>query len=297
MGSLGQRLREERIKQGKELRSIAEDLRIGSRYLEAIEAEDWKQLPGAFFNRSFLRQYAQALGMDAQSVEQEYLALVRTESGPDMEMFAAVNDPRAKLEEERRLISVEPLRTSGGGFFDSRTGLAAVALILLVAGGGAISLVIDRWNSAREARDQNNAQVQAPVVPAPKAATQPATEAADSAAQPGEAGAPSLTAVTNPSDPSSLTLNIEATEQTWIEVTADGKRIFMGVLEPGEKKFISTMQNRARMVVGNAGGIAVRKGGQDIGPIGPRGQVRTVNITPEKVEIVEPKKPAANGTV
>jgi hypothetical protein len=41
-------------------------------------------------------------------------------------------------------------------------------------------------------------------------------------------------------------------------------------------------------VVGNAGGIAVRKGGQDIGLIGPRGQVRTVNITQEAVEIVAP---------
>jgi hypothetical protein len=46
------------------------------------------------------------------------------------------------------------------------------------------------------------------------------------------------------------------------------------------------------MVVGNAGGIAVSKGGRDIGPIGPRGQVRTVNITEKGVEIVEPKKPA-----
>ena len=59
-----------------------------------------------------------------------------------------------------------------------------------------------------------------------------------------------------------------------------------------KKKLISTLQN-AKMVVGNAGGIAVSKGGRDIGPIGPRGQVRTVNITPETVEIVDPKKPAA----
>ena len=72
--------------------------------------------------------------------------------------------------------------------------------------------------------------------------------------------------------------------------TADGKRIFMGVLEPGDKKLISTLQN-TKMVVGNAGGIAVSKGGRDIGPIGPRGQVRTVNITEKGVEIVEPKKP------
>lgn len=49
MASLGQRLKEERLRQKKDLRTIADELRIGSRYLEAIEAEDWKQLPGGLF--------------------------------------------------------------------------------------------------------------------------------------------------------------------------------------------------------------------------------------------------------
>ena len=84
-----------------------------------------------------------------------------------------------------------------------------------------------------------------------------------------------------------ISLNIEATEKTWIEVSADGKRIFAGILEPGQTKTISSAQ-RTKMVVGNAAGIAVRKGGRDIGPIGPRGQVRTLNITADSVEIVPP---------
>jgi hypothetical protein len=46
------------------------------------------------------------------------------------------------------------------------------------------------------------------------------------------------------------------------------------------------------MVVGNAGGITVQKAGRDIGPIGPRGQVRVVNLTKDQVEILEPNRPA-----
>jgi len=155
---------------------------------------------------------------------------------------------------------------------------------------------MDRWNISKEVRHQSNANVPAPVVPAPAAAMTP-DQTAQTTPAPAPENAPAVTEpkvvpVLTQDNNGNLLLNIEATEKTWIEVTADGKRIFMGVLEPGDKKLISTLQN-ARMVVGNAGGIAVSKGGRDIGPIGPRGQVRTVNITPETVEISEPKKPAA----
>ena len=282
MATLGQKLKDERLRQGKQLRAISDDLRIGTRYLEAIETEDWKQLPGGFFNRSFIRQYAQALGLDPSKIEEEFGSIVKPEAAVDLDLISAAHDPRARRQEEKKLISVEPLRVAASGFFDSRTGLAVAALVLLVAGGGALSLLIDRWNAPQEVR--SHSEVPAPVVQA-SAAALTANQQQPVAA---EAVVPVLTA-----DPSgNLVLNIEATEQTWIEVSADGKRIFMGVLQPGEKKLISTLQN-AKMVVGNAGGIAVSKGGRDIGPIGPRGQVRTVNITQETVEIVDPKKPAA----
>lgn len=289
MASLGQKLKDERIRQGKQLRSIADDLRIGSRYLEAIEAEDWKQLPGAFFNRSFIRQYAQALGFDPVKIEEEFASIVNPEPAVDLDLIAAAHDPRARRSEEQKLISVEPLRGASSGFFDSRTGLAAAALVLLVAGGGALSLFVDRWNQPQEVRKQSNANVPAPVVPAPAAARETVAAPLAAGTTPTETAKVVPTLSTDPNG--NLTLNIEATEKTWIEVTADGKRVFMGVLEPGDKKLISTLQN-TRMVVGNAGGIAVSKGGRDIGPIGPRGQVRTVNITEKGVEIVEPKKPA-----
>lgn len=296
MATLGQKLKDERLRQGKQLRTIADDLRIGSRYLEAIEAEDWKQLPGGFFNRSFIRQYAQALGFDPAKIEEEYASIVKPEPAVDLEEFAVAVDPRTRRQEEKKLISVEPLRNSSSSFFDSRTGLAVAALVVLVAGGGALSLVVDRLNAPQEVRNQNNAVVSAPVVPPPMAAlTANQPQVSPSAAPLANTVAAQVTPTAAGVDPNgNLTLNIEATEQTWIEVTADGKRIFMGVLEPGDKKLISTLQS-AKMVVGNAGGIAVSKGGRDIGPIGPRGQVRTVNITPQTVEIVEPKKtpPAA----
>lgn len=309
MPSLGEKLRDERIRQGKEIRHIADQLRIGSRYLEAIEKEDWKTLPGGFFNRSFVRQYAQFLGMDVAKVEAEYASSVASEPTLDFSAMAAARDPRAKLEEERQLIRIAPITANPSSFFDRRTGLAIAALVLLAAGGGALSLVWDNFHKPAEtAMEGGTARTlpgePRPVVPAPQqpivgagSADPSATLTGQNAANGQTTGMAQMQTASNPESGITagpdgvVSLNIAATELTWVEVTVDGKRVFAGALAPGETKAVSATE-RAKMVVGNAGGIQVQRSGKDIGPIGPRGQVRVVNVTKDAVEIVSPVKKA-----
>lgn len=288
MASLGQRLRDERVRQGKTIRPIADELRIGSRYLEAIEADDWEKLPGGFFNRSFVRQYAQALGLDGQKFETEYAAILKRDPVVDLGAISAAHDPRAQLLEERKLISIAPVTERHSSFFDGRTGLAVAALVVVVAGGGLISLLWDNLRSAEPVK--SSVVTQSQPVPKPAVPAQPQPETAQpSATVTPAAASPAVVPVAGKDGV--MSLNIAATEKTWIEVTADGKRIFMGVLEPGQSQSVNTSEN-ARMVVGNAGGVTVQKAGRDIGPIGPRGQVRVVRMTKDQVEILEPNRPA-----
>ncbi len=284
MASLGQRLREERLRQRRELRPIADELRIGSPYLEAIEADDWSKLPGGFFNRSFIRQYAQTLGLSGQQFEAEYALILQPESAFDLQAIGAKRDPKAQHMEERKLISIAPVMERSNSFFDGRTGLALAGLVVVIAGGGLLSLL---WDNVRSTEKQSSAAVAAPPPAVPAQPTRP------------EAKAPAAEVQTTPTVPvvipittkeGTMLLNIAATEKTWIEVTADGKRIFMGVMEPGQSQSVNTTES-ARMVVGNAGGVTVQKAGRDIGPIGPRGQVRVVRLTRDQVEIMEPNRP------
>ena len=53
-----------RKKAGVSLAQIAQSTKIGSRFLEAIEGEQFDQLPGGIFSTSYLRQYALAIGYD-----------------------------------------------------------------------------------------------------------------------------------------------------------------------------------------------------------------------------------------
>ena len=51
---------------------IEAETKIRAKYLRALENEEWGLLPGPTFVKSFLRTYAQALGLDAKSLVEEY---------------------------------------------------------------------------------------------------------------------------------------------------------------------------------------------------------------------------------
>jgi cytoskeleton protein RodZ len=69
---IGERLREARRARGLNLDEVAERTKIRSRYLRALEDEDWEIIPGTAYVRGFLHAYAESLGLDADGVVDEY---------------------------------------------------------------------------------------------------------------------------------------------------------------------------------------------------------------------------------
>jgi cytoskeleton protein RodZ len=74
--SIGEKLRLARETRGIALRYISEQTRISMRYLEAIETDDYRRLPGGIFNRSFIRAYAKHVGYDEQQALEEYSTMM-----------------------------------------------------------------------------------------------------------------------------------------------------------------------------------------------------------------------------
>ena len=74
--SIGEKLRLARETRGIALRDISEQTRISMRYLEAIEADDYRRLPGGIFNRSFVRAYAKHIGYDEQQALEDYSTMM-----------------------------------------------------------------------------------------------------------------------------------------------------------------------------------------------------------------------------
>jgi len=70
--SIGKFLKNQREAQGVSLENIARDTHISERYLEAIEQEDFKKLPGTFFVRGFIKTYADYIGLDSREILENY---------------------------------------------------------------------------------------------------------------------------------------------------------------------------------------------------------------------------------
>jgi cytoskeleton protein RodZ len=69
---IGATLREARMRAHIDVSEIEAQTKIRAKYLRALENEEWGLLPGPTFVKSFLRTYAQALGLDAKSLVEEY---------------------------------------------------------------------------------------------------------------------------------------------------------------------------------------------------------------------------------
>jgi hypothetical protein len=72
MPEIGESLREARMRARIDVSEIEAKTKIRAKYLRALENEEWGLLPGPTFVKSFLRTYAQALGLDGKALVEEY---------------------------------------------------------------------------------------------------------------------------------------------------------------------------------------------------------------------------------
>jgi len=86
MADIGATLRETRIRDKIDITTVEEATKIRAKYLRALENEEWSVLPGPSYVKSFLRTYAQYLGLDAHMLVEEYRA--RYEHPEELELAA-----------------------------------------------------------------------------------------------------------------------------------------------------------------------------------------------------------------
>jgi cytoskeletal protein RodZ len=292
MTSIGDRLRQERLRRGLDIDRLAEQTKINPSMLEAIEADDLEKLPGSFFTRSFVRQYARALGLDEDEFEPELKRLTSVEEQPASEAAT----------ERHELDFLPPVPRSTGPGSSRRHWLGAlIAFVLIVA---ACSAIYTLWQRTRE---NGKKELAAEVAPQRSAGLPPATKAPVPAARPerppaAETPPPAETpqSETPQAAPAAATLSsvpvgetagiriqMRATAEAWVRVTADGKVLYSGTLQPGESKNFEAKSSLS-VRAGDPAALEITSNGQAIGEIGPSGQPRTVQFTPEGFKVLTP---------
>jgi cytoskeletal protein RodZ len=74
--TLGEKLRQAREARGTTISEVAEQTRISALYIESIERDDYRTLPGGIFNKGFVKSFARSVGVDEQEALQDYARLV-----------------------------------------------------------------------------------------------------------------------------------------------------------------------------------------------------------------------------
>jgi cytoskeleton protein RodZ len=107
MPEIGETLREARMRRRIDMTEVESATKIRGKYLRALENEEWDLLPGPTFVKTFLRTYAEYLGLDPRLLVEEYRQRYERPSTQDLTPFSTTR-ARGRVR-RRRMAGMGPI--------------------------------------------------------------------------------------------------------------------------------------------------------------------------------------------
>jgi len=290
MASIGETLRRERLRRGWNLDQVAAETKISLHLLEAIELDRFDRLPGGVFARNFVRQYARMLQIDEEEILTAFHQQFEESSEEALE-------PAAEPVHAPRISPWDALRERLGPG-DSTSAFVGLVVVILSCAG-----VYSLWQKARRNPPATQVIAVAPKpkpelptkpVERPKPEFRPAEVSESGAIRAPEPPAPQPiqpvpAAVTMPTEASPMRVAFTPSEPVWVSIKSDGTRAYTGTLE-GQKTREFDASRKMTVLVGNAGSLDISLNGKPIGPIGGKGEIQLLVLTPSGAHVV-PRTP------
>lgn len=241
---IGEAFKQARKERGLSLEEIAEKTKIRSRYLEAIEEENFDLLPGRVYVKGFLRNYAKFLGLNP-------------------EPLVALYEERYPGEQPAAVAAEAPSR--GGKKVHSRGKpricVFLAAVLCLVAFG------LYAWQAGAlfpQAPDDVRAPGNADGRDLPGQVYAPPDQ---------PASPPVSSVLEDNTSPQGVSLVLDVVQDScWMRVVVDGETKFEGELTARQSRSFSGKE-RIKVKLGNAGAVKVQVNGRNLGYLGGRGEV------------------------
>jgi cytoskeletal protein RodZ len=138
MEQIGARLREARMRAKIDINQVESDTKIRAKYLRAMENEEWDLLPGEIYARTFLRTYADYLGLDSRELVDDFRREHERPTDHDLRPLTSGRERERRPGSARRPQPGPP----GGGMF--RIPPWTIVIVVLVIVGVALYYVGSR---------------------------------------------------------------------------------------------------------------------------------------------------------
>jgi cytoskeleton protein RodZ len=259
MSGLGEQIASAREQRGMTAADAARRLHMRTDFIQAIEAEDWPRLGPPIYARGFVRNYARMVGIDPSSIVEQLDAVIPSRD-PETHIEPLAGATNGELQTEPVPINVrlqhaqEPRAAWYPWLLGAMSSLAAVLVLAVLY-----------YTFGPTQRDQGSvAQNQTSQAQQPAAATPaPQDDAIFNGANAGSA---------NAEQRSGVNLQLQLTQDSWLSVTVDGKRVVYETLPAGTVRDFHGVRE-ITLRAGNAGGVNATIDGRPLGSLGQHGQV------------------------
>jgi cytoskeletal protein RodZ len=248
----GADLRRERIVREVSLEEISAATKISTRLLSALEEGDRTKLPAPVFTRGFIRAYCLHLGLDPVEKVNAYLAEVEPTAAP--------------------LPSLPKPGGGGSRFLRGRRSTAGTILGCVTA----VLLLLGLIASPEHRRPKVARTTVAPrIEPVSFKNVAPSNEPTPLIRDDATEFETTTTTTAN-----GVALELQFDESSWIEISADGEKVFGGTISAGTSRKFEARKTFS-LTLGNAGGVRVSLDGRPLAPLGRPGEVVRNVVLPD----------------
>lgn len=257
--SFGADLKRHRSEKNISLMDISASTRINLKFLEALETGNFPILPQTYV-RAFLREYAEAVGMNPEGVLRTYDEIVRHTQGGEQKPGPQKPQPLTRKNPDPGPLASVVAFARQNALFVSFVLIVSVFVVYLF----------------RQTSDAGRATTIAET-PFDRVVEE------NAAALPGRDTTVVLPAVTSPAAVDSLSLIMTTTDSVWMTITLDDGPTREYLFGPN-RRGRWTAKESFTLTMGNAGGATFALNGKSLGTLGRSGAVvRNVRISAENL--------------